>query len=125
MKRQKSLRVLIGVLIGCLTLAAVGYARMGGGHHGSGDRLDSGHGYHHNNSSHHDSNYNDHHGEYHDRYQGYENSHRYNRSNGQRSRFPDENHSGNEMERDMIHDDYIERRPGGSLQHGSQSVPER
>ena len=125
MKKIKSLIVAIGVLSGCLTFAVIGYAGMGGGHHGSNDRIDNRYGYNHSNGSHHDSNYNDHHGEYNDHHRDNDNSQGYNRSNGHRSRSTYGHHNDGIANHELNNGDYIDRYPGNAIQHPTKSAPER
>ena len=120
MRKIKTSIIVIGIVSGCLILAVIGYAGMGGGHHGSTDRFDDRYGdnNYHNNGSYHDSNFNDHHRNY-DNYQGY------NRSNDHRNRPPYERHSEGITDHEMNNWDGSERYPGNGIQHRKRSVPER
>ncbi|WP_155306166.1 hypothetical protein [Desulfosarcina widdelii] len=118
MKRIKTSIIVIGVVSGCLILAVIGYAGMGGGNHGSTDRFDGRYGDNHGNGSYHDSNYNDHHWDY-DNYQGYS------RSNRHRNRPPYEHHNNEIMDHEMNIGNGIDRYPGNGILHRKGSVRER
>ena len=122
MKKIKNSIIVISVVSGCLVLAVIGYAGMGGGHHGFADRFDDRYGdnHYHINGSYHDSNFNDHHRDYYDNYQGD------NRSYGHRNRPLYERHSDGITDHEMNNGDgNNDRFPGNALKHRKRSVPER
>ena len=118
MRKIKTSIIVIGIVSGCLILTVIGYAGMGGGHHGSNERFNGRYGDNHGNGSNADSYFNDHHRD-NDNYQGY------NRSNDHRNRPPYEHHNNMMMDHEMNNiGNGIDRYPGNGMQHRQRSAPE-